>query len=43
MVLMSYAALVDAEYKTTILARGNSGEVIPSHDVVDYISILFHA
>jgi AmmeMemoRadiSam system protein B len=31
------------EFKTTILRRGNSGEVNPSESVVDYISILFHS
>ena len=42
MTLMAYAAGIDPSYKTTILARGHSGEVYPSRDVVDYISILFY-
>lgn len=41
MVLMAYAALIKKDYKTTVLARGHSGMVKASHDVVDYISILF--
>lgn len=42
MVLMRYADLVDKEYRTSILARGHSGEVYPSREVVDYISVLFY-
>ncbi|HKK62607.1 MAG TPA: AmmeMemoRadiSam system protein B [Bacteroidales bacterium] len=40
--LMSYSALINKNYKTTIMARGHSGMIYPAHDVVDYISILFH-
>jgi AmmeMemoRadiSam system protein B len=43
MTLMSYAELVDKNYITEVMARGNSGEVHSSRDVVDYISILFQA
>lgn len=42
MTLMAYARMVDNHYCSTILARGHSGEVSPSREVVDYISILFH-
>ena len=42
MTLMAYAGRVDNNYRSTLLARGHSGEVAPSRDVVDYISILFH-
>lgn len=40
MCLMEYASLF-GKYQTEILARGHSGQVIPSGKVVDYISILF--
>lgn len=42
MTLMNYAGLVSKDYRTTILARGHSGEVYPSREVVDYISVLFY-
>ena len=42
MTLMAYAGLDDKQYSTSVLARGHSGEVSPSREVVDYISILFH-
>ena len=42
MVLMSYAGSLDPGYRTEILARGNSGEVIPSREVVDYISLIIY-
>jgi len=41
MTLMEYSRL-QGDYKSKILARGHSGEVIPSNEVVDYISILFY-
>lgn len=41
MTLMYYAGLKDKLYRTTVMARGHSGEVYPSPEVVDYISILF--
>jgi len=40
MSLMEYAAL-SGTYSTTILARGHSGQIMPSDKVVDYITILF--
>lgn len=42
MSLMYYSSLVCPDYKPTVLARGHSGEVVPSMNVVDYISVLFH-
>jgi MEMO1 family protein len=42
MTLMAYTGLVDKQYSANVLARGHSGEVSPSKEVVDYISILFH-
>jgi AmmeMemoRadiSam system protein B len=41
MCLMEYSRLFGA-YSSSILARGHSGEIIPSEKVVDYISILFY-
>lgn len=40
--LMNYSMLHDPDYKIRILARGNSGEVIPSPEVVDYISMIMY-
>ena len=42
MALMSYSASCDPNYWIRILARGNSGEVIPSPEVVDYISLIMY-
>ncbi len=42
MTLMAYAEMVQHDYKSIVLARGHSGEVLPSREVVDYISILFY-
>jgi AmmeMemoRadiSam system protein B len=42
MVLMHYSGSIDGAYKIKILARGNSGEVIPSREVVDYISMIMY-
>lgn len=42
MALMAYTGLHDQQYSASVLARGHSGEVSPSREVVDYISILFH-
>jgi len=42
MVLMKYAASLDPEYRISILARGHSGEVIPSPEVVDYVSMVMY-
>lgn len=41
MVLMEYAATCDKNYRTEILARGHSGQVVPSREVVDYVSLIF--
>jgi MEMO1 family protein len=41
MCLMAYAGL-HGEYCSDIMARGHSGQVLPSQKVVDYISILFY-
>ncbi len=40
--LMEYSLLVTEDPQSTILCMGNSGDVIPSSEVVDYISILFY-
>jgi AmmeMemoRadiSam system protein B len=40
MTLMEYARSMYPDYRTEILARGHSGEVSPSHEVVDYISLI---
>ena len=42
MTLMDYSMALDPEYKNRILARGHSGEVIPSIEVVDYISMIMY-
>ena len=42
MALMTYAGLVEKKYKVKVLARGHSGEVNPSPEVVDYISMVFY-
>ncbi len=42
MTLMAYAGLVSSKYSTEILARGHSGEVSPSSEVVNYISMIFY-
>ena len=42
MVLMEYAHTSYPEYKTQILARGHSGEVIASREVVNYISMIMY-
>jgi AmmeMemoRadiSam system protein B len=41
MVLMLYAGSYQQDYSVEVLARGHSGEVIPSREVVDYISLIF--
>lgn len=41
MTLIEYAKLVAESPQVDILKRGHSGEIIPSSEVVDYISILF--
>ncbi len=40
MSLMEYSSF-SGNYSTTILARGHSGQIIPSDKVVDYVTILF--
>jgi MEMO1 family protein len=40
MTLLEYARLIDEKAAIRILKRGNSGEVYPSNEVVDYISFL---
>lgn len=42
MTLMSFAAAVSRDYQIEILRRGNSGEVQPSNQVVDYVSALLY-
>lgn len=42
MALMNYSMLKDQNYKIKVLARGNSGDVIPSAEVVDYISMIMY-
>jgi AmmeMemoRadiSam system protein B len=40
MSLMEYARLKTPKYRIDILARGHSGEISPSMEVVDYVSLL---
>ncbi|MFP4041955.1 MAG: AmmeMemoRadiSam system protein B [Bacteroidales bacterium] len=42
MALMEYSKLVTEKPEITILKKGNSGDVIPSSEVVDYVSMLFY-
>ncbi len=42
MTLIEYAKIVTEKPQVKILKIGNSGEVIPSNEVVDYVSILFY-
>lgn len=42
MTLMNYSDSLDRSYKIKILARGHSGEVIPSPEVVNYISMIMY-
>ena len=41
MTLIEYSKLIAKKPKVDLLKMGHSGEVIPSSEVVDYISILF--
>ena len=41
MALMEYSKLLTANPSADVLKIGHSGEIIPSNEVVDYISILF--
>ena len=40
MALMEYSRSLWSAYKTEILARGHSGEVSPSSEVVNYVSLI---
>jgi hypothetical protein len=40
MALMEYSRLKEQNYLVEILARGHSGEVHASEEVVDYISLI---
>ncbi len=42
MSLMEYALRIEEKPQTRILRVGHSGEVVPSDEVVDYVSILFY-
>ncbi|MCK4661781.1 MAG: AmmeMemoRadiSam system protein B [Bacteroidales bacterium] len=42
MTLIEYSKLLEKNIETKILKRGHSGEVMPSNEVVDYISFLFY-
>jgi len=42
MSLIYYTNLVSKNGKAKILKRGHSGEIIPSNEVVHYISMLFY-
>ncbi len=42
MALMQYSEALYTNYQARILARGHSGEVIPSREVVDYISLIMY-
>ncbi len=42
MTLMHYSGSLDPEYNITILARGSSGDVTQSPEVVDYISMIMY-
>lgn len=42
MTLVEYALLLSEKPEMSILKRGHSGEIVPSTEVVDYISILFY-
>jgi AmmeMemoRadiSam system protein B len=42
MALMEYADMVAHKPRARILRKGHSGEIMPSDEVVDYVSILFY-
>lgn len=42
MTLMEYAGLITNEPQVEILKIGHSGEIMPSNEVVDYVSMLFY-
>ena len=41
MTLMEYAGMVANKPQAQVLKRGSSGDVIPSNEVVDYVSMIF--
>ncbi|MGM0497633.1 MAG: AmmeMemoRadiSam system protein B [Bacteroidota bacterium] len=43
MALMEYSKLVTENPKNEVLKKGSSGDVIPSNEVVDYVSFLFYS
>lgn len=43
MALMEYSKLVSENPKNEVLKKGSSGDVIPSNEVVDYVSFLFYS
>ena len=42
MALMEYSKLVAENPKNEVLKKGSSGDIIPSNEVVDYVSFLFY-
>jgi AmmeMemoRadiSam system protein B len=42
MALMEYAGKITSTPKVSILKKGSSGDVIPSSEVVDYVSMIFY-
>ncbi|HON18610.1 MAG TPA: AmmeMemoRadiSam system protein B [Salinivirgaceae bacterium] len=42
MALMEYSKLISSNIRVEIVSRGHSGEIIPSDEVVDYISMIFY-
>lgn len=42
MAMMEYARSKQSDYKVELLARGHSGEVSPSKEVVDYVSLMVY-
>ncbi|MFC2087525.1 AmmeMemoRadiSam system protein B [Bacteroidota bacterium] len=40
--LIEYCKLIEEKIKVKILRKGHSGEIFPSEEVVDYVSILFY-
>ena len=42
MALMEYAKLVADNPNINLLKKGNSGDIIPSNEVVDYVSMMFY-
>jgi hypothetical protein len=42
MALMEYSKLIAENPKNEVLKKGSSGDIIPSNEVVDYVSFLFY-